>query len=259
LLERLAESAPMSSITEFDLAVDARSEITDQNHIGGALSTLRLAARANVRAADRVLDLGCGLGGPARLLAEVCGCTAHGIDANPTRISEADELARLVHLSERVSFACADMTARRFDGEFTVVWGQNAWLHVDRPDVLASVAASALGPGGRIAFEDVCLKKPPSGEAEDRLLSTLCEVWGCALRPIDDWARAFRDHGCVVGMPEDEHALLVRYLTRAELVSNRSPGRWPEHEVVGWRHALALATAGVIGYFRLVATKPANA
>ena len=63
----------------------------DQFHVGGAKATLRLAARIELAPGAKILDVGSGLGGPARLLVESRGCDVTGIDLSPdfARIASA--------------------------------------------------------------------------------------------------------------------------------------------------------------------------
>src|SRR5215207_5793967 len=56
-------------LSERDLAVDPRTETTDQNHIGGVERVTELARVGGISSGHRVCDLGCGIGGPARWLA----------------------------------------------------------------------------------------------------------------------------------------------------------------------------------------------
>ena len=58
-----------------------------QFHWGGANSTLRLFEELDIQHGDRVLDAGCGLGGPALLCAKALGCQVTGIDLTPSFIS----------------------------------------------------------------------------------------------------------------------------------------------------------------------------
>src|SRR6202008_4173459 len=55
----------------------------DQFHGRGLAATLELARLAQASAADRVLDVGCGIGGPARVLAHRFGARVSGIDLTP--------------------------------------------------------------------------------------------------------------------------------------------------------------------------------
>ncbi len=82
-----ARGGATAPITELDLAQDRKTEITDQNHVGGLLFVKQLASKAGVTAETFVLDLGSGLGGSARYLAHMFGCRVHGIDFSSERHS----------------------------------------------------------------------------------------------------------------------------------------------------------------------------
>lgn len=239
-------------VGELALAVDAVQGITDQNHIGGALSTLHLAVRAQVTARDRVLDLGCGIGGPARLLAEVFGCVVHGLDINPRRIDEARQLTLLVGLEQCVEFECADMLQAKAERKYSVVWAQNAWIHIDRPALLGAVAASALVQRGRLAFEDVCLRRGPRDPTEQQSLDTLCDSWRSAFSRVEDWCDGFERAGFAIGIHEELDATLRSSLDRNSALAALHPELYPAIEVDGWKAAQDLCRSGVIGYSRVI-------
>src|SRR6185369_9973412 len=98
----LSGGGTLTGLTELDLAEDPKSEVTDQNHIGGVQFVKELAAAAGVRPESQVLDLGCGLGGSARLLAHLHGCRVLGIDISRERCLEAESLTRRVGLQNLV-------------------------------------------------------------------------------------------------------------------------------------------------------------
>src|ERR1700680_1379794 len=109
LLRRVrATRGTLVGLIETDLAVDDVTELTDQNHVGGVTFVKELACRVGIDSETKVLDLGCGLGGSARVLATVFGCHVHGIDFSPKRYREALRLTKLVGLSELVTFECSD-------------------------------------------------------------------------------------------------------------------------------------------------------
>lgn len=257
ILDRLRRNLPANiRPTEFDLAIDPGREITDQNHVGGALSTLQLAALAGVNARHCILDLGCGLGGPARLLALVFRCRVYGIDANRQRVTDAIALTELVDLSASVRFRCTDVATLAPEPKFDIVWVQNAWLHIGEPALLASTAARAVVPRGRLAFEEVFLKRSPRSSQEQSLLGELCEAWRCSLLPLVEWIKAFQSFGFAINASEDANALFLDYFLRT--VESDKQSRWPEHELLGHRNALALGKAGVVSYGRVIATMGAG-
>lgn len=87
----------MEGISELDLAFDAQSATTDQNHVGGIGFAVVLAEAACINSSMRVVDLGCGLGGSMRLLSYLYGCEATGYDASEERLAEASDLVAKRH------------------------------------------------------------------------------------------------------------------------------------------------------------------
>ncbi|MDE2576356.1 MAG: methyltransferase domain-containing protein [Rhodospirillales bacterium] len=127
----------------------------DQFHAGGAEATDELARLAGVRAGMRVLDVGCGIGGPARHLAARFACQVTGLDlaAEYCRIAEA--LTTLVGLDGRAAFQAGDACNLRFPaGGFDLVWTQHAAMNIaDRPRLYAEMHR-VLAPGGVVAIYD---------------------------------------------------------------------------------------------------------
>jgi SAM-dependent methyltransferase len=83
----------------------------DQFHLRGILATSELASAAGIEPSTRVLDLGCGIGGPARYLAARFGCRATGVDFSPDFIEAATYLTARCGLSDRIAFQVGDAFA----------------------------------------------------------------------------------------------------------------------------------------------------
>jgi sarcosine/dimethylglycine N-methyltransferase len=127
----------------------------DQDHYGGLPANDELARAAGIRSDDLVLDLCCGLGGPARYQAMSRRCRVIGLDYNEGRIKGAVDLTRRVNLARRVRFLRGDAQALPFPPEtFDAVLSQEALLHL--PDKAKALAECfrVLKEGGRIAFTD---------------------------------------------------------------------------------------------------------
>ena len=74
-----------------------------------------MAAAARIDSSTHVLDLGCGIGGPARYLAGTLGRKVTGIDLSPAFIDAAAYLTARCGLSDRVSFQVGDAQNLPFD------------------------------------------------------------------------------------------------------------------------------------------------
>lgn len=128
----------------------------DQFHVGGAAATEALAEKLGVAPGARVLDVGCGLGGPSRHLAAVYGCTVAGIDLNPSLIDLADMLTRRAGLADKVTHATGDATRLPFEAEsFDLAWTQHVAMNIADRRALYAGVHRVLRPGGRFAMYDV--------------------------------------------------------------------------------------------------------
>lgn len=144
----------------------------DYLSIGGVESTTALATAAAITADHQVLDIGCGIGGPALHLAATIGCRVQGLDLVDISVAETNQRAAdrgLDHLVEAVE---GDATVMPFDDErFDVVWGQDAWCHVVDKQALISECFRVLKPGGTVAFTDWLITSELTGSERERVLS----------------------------------------------------------------------------------------
>src|SRR5262245_57262715 len=97
----LAAVAHRRGGVEGALCVDDLLEF-DQDHYGGLAAVEALAERAHITAASRTLDLGAGLGGPARFLASRRACRVVALEVNANRVAGGARLTRRVGLAARV-------------------------------------------------------------------------------------------------------------------------------------------------------------
>jgi SAM-dependent methyltransferase len=127
----------------------------DHFHSFGIAGTLELAKYAGITSGERVLDVGGGVGGPARLLASRYGCTVTVLDLTPEFCQAGEVLTSWTKLSDRVSFVCASALEMPFpDGSFDVVWTQHAAMNIANKARLYREIHRVLRPGGRFALFD---------------------------------------------------------------------------------------------------------
>jgi ubiquinone/menaquinone biosynthesis C-methylase UbiE len=137
------------------LGIDDLAPI-DEFHSRRRAATTELAQLLSPKPGDRVIDIGSGLGGPARYLAAVHGCHVTGVDLTPEFVATATELTRLTKLSDRVAFRQGSALDLPFaDASFDLAWSQNVAMNIaDRPRYYAEMRR-VLKPGGRLAIQDV--------------------------------------------------------------------------------------------------------
>lgn len=128
----------------------------DEFHIRGRKATLALAESMRLRPTSRVLDIGSGLGGPARTLAEVYGCHVTGVDLTRDYCEAATVLTDRVGLTDRAEFRLADATDLPFaDATFDAAMTIHAGMNVAAKDRMYLEARRVLKPGSVFAVYDV--------------------------------------------------------------------------------------------------------
>jgi len=128
----------------------------DQLHGGGAQATREHIESAGIKSSMHVMDLGCGVGGCARVIAATCGCRVTGIDLTPQFIEVARELTRRCGMADRIEFRQADALDLPFaEGTFDHVWCHNVTMNIQDKRKLASEVARVLKRGGRFSCSEV--------------------------------------------------------------------------------------------------------
>ena len=225
LLEALdAAGKDIQNLTPSDLAA------FENLHVRGRAATRDLARLAGLRPGARVLDVGCGIGGPARTLAVEYGCRVTGIDLTESYVEAGRVLTERVGLNETVSLQVSNALDLPFDeGSFDVVWMQHVGMYVGDKGRLYRDARRVLRPGGRLALHEIVagsispIRYPvpwatdPSTSflaSPDRLLDALAEsgflqvVWEDDTPKCIERAQQPLDSGGSGGLPEALDVLL---------------------------------------------------
>ena len=194
-LDRIARGLSARGIGARDPIPPEQLLDLDQWHYHG-LDAIRAAAdRLALGPTSRVLDIGSGVGGPARYLAHTIGCRVTALELQPKLNAIAVDLTQRSRLSERVTHVLGDALAYPFaDAEFDAFVSLLAILHIpDRPRLFKRLA-SALRSGGGCYVEDLCMLAPFSPED----LRDLREiVFGVSVTSIEDYAKDMRAAGFV--------------------------------------------------------------
>ena len=173
----------------------------EEFHTFGRAATVALADAADVTSEDRVLDVGSGLGGPARYLARDRGCRVVGVDLTAELCEVATDLTRRVGLTDHVEIEQGDALALRFaDASFDVVWTQHVSMNIPDKAGFYHELRRVMRPNGRLAFFDLLAgaNQPihfPVPWAEDQSAS--------ALATADDTRTFLADAGFKIDVWQD--------------------------------------------------------
>jgi len=127
----------------------------DQFHGGGKRFTQRLANLAGLKPDMRILDVGGGLGGPARTLAVEFGCRVTVVDLTESYIEAGRMLTSLMKLDDRVTLQVGDAFDLSFDDEsFDAVWTQNSGMNIADKERLYAGFHRLIRPNGLLVIQE---------------------------------------------------------------------------------------------------------
>ena len=128
----------------------------DEFHIGGRQATEHFIGQLDLAPDDHVLDVGCGIGGASRFVAERYGCRVSGIDLTPEYVETARTLCEWVGLGERVTVQQASALEMPFDdGTFDAAYMLHVGMNIADKTGLFAEVARVLRPGGIFGVYDV--------------------------------------------------------------------------------------------------------
>lgn len=158
ILAKLAEAGiALDGLTAQDLAP------MDHLHGRGREATDEMIARLRPQPGQRIIDIGCGVGGPARYLAATAGARVSGIDLTPEFIAVAEALATMTGLSDKADFRVGDALNLPFtDAAFDAGYTQNVSMSVPDKARFFAEAARVLKPGARFVAGEVA--QGPGGD-----------------------------------------------------------------------------------------------
>jgi SAM-dependent methyltransferase len=204
-------------------AAYAPGEFVGQEGFMTAGEILALSAQAGVGPGVRLLDLGCGIGGPGQLVTRELGCAYLGVDFSASAVAIAREQAGDLPCRYAVTHV-PPLPA----GSFDVVLMLEAMLAVKDKEALVRAIAAALAPSGRFAF--TLEEGPPLTATERAAMPDPDTVW---LTPLDELVASLERAGLVVTWQEDHsrahrataHTLAGAYAADAAHITAQIGGR----------------------------------
>jgi ubiquinone/menaquinone biosynthesis C-methylase UbiE len=152
LIERALQAAGKNpgNVTNLDTAP------FDHFHTGGLEASKDLLQIASAVQPAKILDLGAGIGGASRFLAEFTSASITSLDFEPEFCSVNRRLTEAVGYSSEIEVIVGDGTRLPFNTEsFDWVWMQQAAMNIADKEALYSEIARVLRPGGQFVFQEV--------------------------------------------------------------------------------------------------------
>ena len=150
----------VQGLQDTGLALDSLSSenlsMVDEFHIGGTSGTKFVTEKLSYSENSKILDIGCGIGGPARFLAENSNCSVTGIDLTSSYIETGNKLTKLVGLEHRVQLVNASAIELPFDeNSFDSSYMIHVGMNISEKSKLMSEVFRVTKPGGNFVIYDV--------------------------------------------------------------------------------------------------------
>ena len=194
-LDRIARGLAAKGIGPHDRIPPEQLFALDQWHYHGTAAIEAAATRFALGPQSRVLDVGSGVGGPARYLAHTWGCRVTALELQPQLDAIAQDLTRRSGLGDRVTHVCGDALSQPVqEASYDAVVSWLAIVHIpERPRLMARLA-KALRPGGGCFIEDLCMR---AAFAPADLRDVRDIVCAATITRIDDYVADLRAGGFV--------------------------------------------------------------
>ncbi|UGY11398.1 class I SAM-dependent methyltransferase [Phyllobacterium pellucidum] len=146
----IAAGKDIDTLTASDLAP------IDEFHFGWLPATIELGRSLRIEPQMHLLDVGCGIGGPARYLAETYECRITGVDLTDEFVEVARALTDRCGLDDRIDFHQASALALPFDeGSFDAAYMIHVGMNIEDKHTLFAEVWRVLKPGGRFVVYDI--------------------------------------------------------------------------------------------------------
>ena len=196
-MEKETCAGPCTSVAKCDI-FDFMAKYVGMTviHPGGFAATRKLISALGVGRGSRVIDIACGKGTTAILLAEEFGCEVVGIDLAPELIAEAERLARKKGLTDKIAFHVGDALSLPFkDAEFDIAVSQAMLVLVEDKVRAIQEARRVIKPHGSAGWLELSWRKPVPPEFLRILSEVICAYCMTNVQTFDGWREIFSAAG----------------------------------------------------------------
>jgi tocopherol O-methyltransferase len=152
-----------------------------------------LVRKSGLKRGDKVLDVGCGIGGTSIFLAKELDCDVTGITISPVQVEMAQMNA--AGLPNAPAFLVDDANAITVEGKFDVIWSVEMISHLRDRDNLFRRAAELLKPGGRMCITDWWKEDGLSQADEHKYIQPIEKPMLVSLPTISEYMQHINNHG----------------------------------------------------------------
>lgn len=251
LLERIRAGLSAAGV---DAPTPADLKPVDEFHTGGLDATEALLDPLRIAPKMRVVDLGCGIGGTARFIAERYGVRVTGIDLTPAFVDTAQALSRMVGLDDFLDFEVANALEMPFaDGSVDLVTMLHVGMNIPNKRALFKEVRRVLAPRGRFALYDVMMRGPGTVPLPMPWASDEDANW---ITPPESYRYAAQGAGMVLIGERDRGAYADAFFEN--LVSGDNPPPLGLHLIMGdtarekFGNLARTTCAGTIGPWEMV-------
>lgn len=151
---RIMEAMELAGINPEYVTIEQLAPL-DHFHARGFPATVELADALPIKEGHNLVDIGCGLGGPARYLARRFNCHVDGIDITTPFVDAANKLSSLVGMEGDVECRYGDGQKLPYDDEtFDGGYTQHVTMNVPDRDMFFREAFRVLKPGAFFALTE---------------------------------------------------------------------------------------------------------
>ena len=157
LFKLMSKNSIIGTVEGLYINSDAFSIVQEENFLGFTPTgdIIEAAQQAGVQRGKTLLDIGCGIGGPACMLAAEFGLNVTGVDLLAWNVERASAYAASRGLKNSCRFVQSNALSLPFkDNTFDYVFGMDAWCHIPNRDQLLKECYRVLKEDGTILFHD---------------------------------------------------------------------------------------------------------
>ncbi|MGB5706634.1 MAG: methyltransferase domain-containing protein [Arenicellales bacterium] len=158
---------------------------------GGRTMARELIAKLGLKEGSKVLDVGCGLGGSAFLMAREFGLKVDGVDLSANMIEMARSKLKAHKIEDRVCLELGDCLEINRQRSYDGIYSRDVFLHIQDKVRLFKMLHSVLRPQGRLLFTDYCCSEKPWSEGFARYV----EDRSYSLNTLPEYSEIISDAG----------------------------------------------------------------